>query len=67
MAEVLRRAAERGEIPPEAVTPVRLEVGSALLRSHFLFGNQPLDEQVLVAVVDDVLLPMFSTRPYRLP
>lgn len=65
MAEVLRRAVERGEIPPEAVVPTRLEVGAALLRNHYLFHNEPLDANVLTDIVDDVLLPLFGTVPQR--
>jgi hypothetical protein len=65
MAEVLRRAVARGEIPPEAAIPTRLEVGAALLRNHYLFYNEPLDDATLTAMVDDVLLPLFSTVPRR--
>lgn len=67
MAEVLRRAVERTEIPPEAVIPTRLEVGAALLRNHYLFHQEPLDEQVLTDIVDDVLLPLFTTVPRHGP
>lgn len=63
MAVVLRRAVERGEIAPESVLPTRLEVGAALLRNHFLFHNEPLDEDVLVGIVDDILLPLFRSVP----
>ncbi|HEU0257315.1 MAG TPA: nucleoside/nucleotide kinase family protein, partial [Microbacteriaceae bacterium] len=63
MAEVLRRAVERGEIPPEVVLPGRLGVGGALLRDHYLFHNEPLDDTVLTRVVDDVLLPLFVASP----
>ncbi|MCW3159588.1 TetR/AcrR family transcriptional regulator [Micropruina sonneratiae] len=65
MAEVLRRAVERGEIPPAAVVPTRLEVGAALLRNHYLFHNEPLDDGLLTDVVDDILLPLFGTVPQR--
>lgn len=61
MAEVLRRAAERGEVPPGVVSPQRLEIGAALLRNHFLFHDRPLDEGLLVEIVDEVLLPLFGS------
>ncbi|QGH69773.1 TetR/AcrR family transcriptional regulator [Pseudactinotalea sp. HY158] len=67
MAEVLRRAVERGEIPPGAVTGPRLEVGAAMLRNHYLFHNEPLGENVLVGMVDDVLLPLCRAEPHRPP
>ena len=63
MAEVLRRAVDRGEIAPGAVTDLRLEVGVALLRNHYLFRDDPLDDAVIVQVVDDVLLPLFAAAP----
>ena len=64
MAEVLRRAGARGQVPDGAVTPARLEVGAALLRNHFLFRGEPLDEDTLVGFVDEVLLPLFGTLPH---
>lgn len=63
MAEVLRRAVERTEIPPGAATTSRLEVGAALLRDHYLFHGAPLDDSVLTEVVEDILLPLFRTVP----
>ncbi|MFT3942203.1 MAG: TetR/AcrR family transcriptional regulator [Ancrocorticia sp.] len=61
IAEVLRRAVGRGEISEAAVVPIRLEVGAALIRNQFLFRGEPLDEGLFVAIVDDVLLPLFQT------
>lgn len=60
MAEVLRRAVERGELAASAMRPVRLDVGAALLRQRFLFQGGPIDEGLITAVVDDVLLPMLG-------
>lgn len=65
MADVLERAVQRGEISPDAVVPMRLEVGAALLRNFFLFQDRALDDDLLVAVVDDVLLPLFRTVPFE--
>lgn len=65
MAEVLRRASARGQVPDGAVTPARLEVGAALLRNHFLFRGEALDDGTLVGFVDEVLLPLFGTLPHQ--
>ncbi|MFL4476088.1 TetR-like C-terminal domain-containing protein [Paeniglutamicibacter sp. MACA_103] len=65
MAEVLNRAAERGEISPEAIVDSRLEVGAALLRNHVLLQDRELDDHLLAEIVDDVLLPLFATAPHR--
>jgi AcrR family transcriptional regulator len=60
MREILDRAAERGEIEASAVTPRRLEAGPALLRHHFLFGSDPVADEIIVEIVDDVLLALFA-------
>ncbi|MCI2421722.1 TetR/AcrR family transcriptional regulator [Saccharopolyspora sp. K220] len=62
MQEVIQRAVDRGEIDPADVTPRRLETGQALLRHHFLFDGGPIPDEVIVEIVDDVLIPLFS-RP----
>ncbi|QUH05607.1 TetR/AcrR family transcriptional regulator [Saccharopolyspora erythraea] len=59
VAEVARRAVERGEIPAEAVTPRRTEVAHAMLRQHFLFQGVPIPDKVIVEIVDEVLVPLF--------
>ncbi|MER7013070.1 TetR/AcrR family transcriptional regulator [Saccharopolyspora sp. NPDC000359] len=59
MAEVIRRAVERGEVPAE-VPARRLEVGQAMLRQQFLFGGTPIPDEVIVEIVDDVLVPLFT-------
>jgi hypothetical protein len=54
------RAIERGEISAAAVTPLRLEVGPAMLRYHFLFQGPPIPDKVIVGVVDDVMIPLLT-------
>ncbi|WP_304452090.1 TetR/AcrR family transcriptional regulator [Nocardiopsis sp. YSL2] len=63
MEEVTRRAAHRGEISPDALTPRRMEVGQALLRNHFLFHHEPVTDVMIEEIVDEVLLPLFHTTP----
>ncbi|MEV1175047.1 TetR-like C-terminal domain-containing protein [Nonomuraea sp. NPDC049784] len=60
MAEVVRRAVERGEVDPVAVTPRRLDAGHALLRHHFLFEGPPIPDELVIAIVDEVLVPLFT-------
>jgi AcrR family transcriptional regulator len=59
--EIVRRAAARGEIPAGSVTPRRLEVGQAMLRQHFLFHGLPIPDDVMVGIVDEILIPLFSS------
>ncbi|MDP4507294.1 TetR/AcrR family transcriptional regulator [Nonomuraea turcica] len=60
--EVVRRAVERGEVDPEAVTPRRLDAGHALLRHHFLFNGTPIPDELVVQIVDEVLVPLLTGR-----
>jgi AcrR family transcriptional regulator len=63
MLEITRRAVDRGEIDPAAVTPRRLETGQALLRNHFLFNGVPIPDSVIAEIVDEVLVPLFTSTP----
>jgi AcrR family transcriptional regulator len=58
MAEIVRRAAARGEIADAAVPDVRLDTAQALLRQHVLFVGTPVPDEVLVAIADDVVVPL---------
>ncbi|MQA96496.1 MAG: TetR family transcriptional regulator [Streptosporangiales bacterium] len=58
--EVTRRAVARGEIDAAAVTTRRLETGQALLRQHFLFNGAPIPDTVILEIVDEVLVPLFT-------
>ncbi|WP_336204705.1 TetR/AcrR family transcriptional regulator [Nonomuraea sp. LPB2021202275-12-8] len=58
MADIVRRAVERGEVDPAAVTPRRLDSGQALIRQHFLFHGPPIPDQLIVDVVDEVMVPL---------
>ena len=60
MREIVRRAVERGEVAPEAVTPRRLDAGQALLRQHFLFQGLPIPDELLVQIADEVMVPLFT-------
>lgn len=65
MQEIVRRAAARGEVAEDAITPRRLEVAHAMLRHHFLFNGPPIPDPVIVEITDEVLVPLFtgSGRP----
>ena len=56
---MLRRAGERGELSPEAITPRQLEAGLSVLRFHFLVHGAPVADAVVVEIVDEVVLPLF--------
>ncbi len=60
MREVLDRAAARGDIRPEAVTPQLIGLAPALVDHHFLIHGAPIPDDVLTAIVDNVLLPLLT-------
>jgi AcrR family transcriptional regulator len=61
MREVVRRAGERGELDPAAITTRQLETGHALVRYHYLTGGAPIPDNVIVEIVDEVVLPLLKT------
>jgi AcrR family transcriptional regulator len=58
---VLRRAADRGQIRAEAVTERIAEVGPMLLHGELLQRGQ-IDDKAVVAIVDDVLMPLLRVQ-----
>ncbi len=59
--ELVRRAGERGELDPAAVTPRQMEAGHAMIRYHFLV-NGAIPDAVVVEIVDEVVLPLLQPR-----
>lgn len=60
---MLRRAVDRGEATPESLHPRVATVALTLLRNEFMtHGMSPVDDEVIVEIVDRVYLPL-TTRP----
>jgi AcrR family transcriptional regulator len=55
---LLRRGADRGQVRPEAASPLVAEVGPALVMQRFLAEGPPVPDDYVVSVVDDVVLPL---------
>ena len=55
---VAERAAERGEVRCEAVSPLVLEVGPAMVAQRFLADGPPVPDDFIVSVVDDLVVPL---------
>jgi AcrR family transcriptional regulator len=62
LAELLRDAAQRGEIAPERLTPLVAEVLHALIIKRTLLEARDPTEKDITEMVDEVLLPLV-TRP----
>jgi AcrR family transcriptional regulator len=56
--DVLRRGVDRGEVRPEAVNPLVVEVGPAMVVQRFLVDGAPVPDDYLVTVVDDLVMPL---------
>jgi AcrR family transcriptional regulator len=62
MREILDRAAARGDISATAIKPEVIGLAPALVDHHFLIHGAPIPDDVLTAIVDDILLPLLTSR-----
>src|SRR5882757_9569445 len=60
LTELLRDAAKRGEISPERLTPVVLEVLHALIIKRTLLETHDPTKKDVTEIVDEVLLPLLG-------
>jgi AcrR family transcriptional regulator len=58
MRTVLQRAAKRGEVSLDKVTPRIASLPLDLTRHEMLFSQAPVTEATLVEIVDDIFLPL---------
>jgi AcrR family transcriptional regulator len=61
MTTILERAADRGEIRADVITPRLATLPTDLLRHEMLLTSRTVDEAALTEIVDDVFLPL-ATR-----
>ena len=60
LTDLLRDAAGRGEVPPDRLTPVVLEVLHALIIKRALLGTHNPTKKDITEMVDEVLLPLLA-------
>lgn len=58
--ELLRRAADRGDIDPTRLTPRVAQVPVDLIRNDLIMYGRNLDDGRIVAIVDEVFLPLVA-------
>jgi hypothetical protein len=58
MTAVLRQAADRGEFTLAALPARVVTLPADLLRNEIFFAREPIGEQTLLEIVDDVFLPL---------
>ena len=59
-ADLYRRAHERGEIDLDRVPPVVLTMPFDLMRHDMLMTFQPISDERILQIVDDLFLPLVS-------
>jgi AcrR family transcriptional regulator len=62
MLAVLQRAADRGDIPASAVTPMICDVGPSMLMHQLLAEGPPIDPAYTIAVVDQIVMPLLRVH-----
>ncbi|MFI1918095.1 TetR/AcrR family transcriptional regulator [Nocardia sp. NPDC020380] len=55
---ILERAVTRGDVEPAILTSRRATVATDLLRNQFLLFGAPIDDAIILEIVDDVYLPL---------
>jgi AcrR family transcriptional regulator len=60
--EILRRGIERGEVDPARLTPRIAELPGDLMRHDLLMNLQPPSETAIIAIVDEIFLPLVTPR-----
>jgi AcrR family transcriptional regulator len=60
LLDLLRRGVQRGEVRPEAVTPLIADVLPAVLTHRFIFQGDAVTEAVITEIVDEILVPLIS-------
>jgi AcrR family transcriptional regulator len=60
MAALLARGVERGDVRPDVPVEIARELGQGVLWHRFLITGDPITDDVVVQVVDEVLVPFAS-------
>jgi AcrR family transcriptional regulator len=60
MAKTLARGIERGEVRPDVPVEIARELGQAMLWHRFLVTGDPITDDLIVQIVDDVLIPFVA-------
>lgn len=58
LQEIVQRAIDRGEVPPDADAATLNEILTGVVFGRMVMSGEPFDEAFRVHVVDDILLPV---------
>ncbi|GAA1856664.1 TetR/AcrR family transcriptional regulator [Pseudonocardia ailaonensis] len=63
MARLIARGIERGELRPDVPVEFARELGQGVLWHRFLITGDPIDDGVVVRIVDEIVMPFVAARP----
>lgn len=64
MATLLRRGIDRGEVRDDVPIDIARELGQSILWHRFLVSGDPITDDLVVQIVDDILIPFVRPRPW---
>jgi AcrR family transcriptional regulator len=62
MAALLARGIERGDVRPDVPVEIARELGQSVLWHRLLITGDPIDDDLVVQLVDEVLVPFVAPR-----
>jgi AcrR family transcriptional regulator len=62
MLAMLRRGVERGEVRPEAVSPLVADVLPAVLMHRVILQREPVSERDITDIIEQILIPLVAVR-----
>jgi len=62
MVELLRRGVARGEVRPEAATPLVADVLPAVLTHRMILQREPVSAGTISEIIEQILLPLIAVR-----
>lgn len=62
MAELLERGVARGQVRPDAPMDIVRELAQSVLWHRLLVTGDPIDDDLAVRLVDDILVPLVTPR-----
>jgi AcrR family transcriptional regulator len=65
MAALLARGIERGDVRPDVPVEIARELGQSVLWHRLLITGDPITDNLVVQLVDEVLVPFVAPRPAK--
>jgi AcrR family transcriptional regulator len=65
MVDLLTRGIARGDVRPDVPVEIARELGQGFLWHRFLITGDPIDDEVVVRIVDEVLVPFVAPERSR--